>query len=135
MSIVTLAPGDLEARVADAFQRLAYFKHHKARLLETTNLALPNELLEYGDKEQLSAYLKSVGEKIYTDIETQHDIFRVGNLGSIWYDKEYASTTGEKHLVRVGLIGNYNPEGIELKTEVFDARVKFYFIVDILDLM
>ena len=135
MSIITLAPGDLEARVDDAAKRLAYFNYHKAKLLHTTNLSLPDELLEYGDKEQLLAYLKSVGREIYTDIESQPDIFRVGNLGSIWYDKEYKSHTKETHLVRIGLIGNYDPEGIELKTEVFNEKVKFFFSVDILDLM
>lgn len=136
MSVVTYAPGELEAHVTLAKQMLAYFETHKDRLLRCTNLTMHPELFTYGDEEQLTAFLKNVGENIYRDIESKSDLFRVGNLGSIWYDKEYKSHDGVKHLVRIGLIGNFNPSGVDFENnKEFDERVKFFFNVDILDLM
>ena len=136
MSVITLAPGEMDSRVNTAKAMLSYFKRHKERLLPCTNLTMHPELFAYGDKEQLTAFLRKVGGKIYNDIDLEPNIFAVGNLGSIWYDREYTSCDGAKHLVRIGLIGNFDPSVIDLqKNEDFDERAKFFFNVDILDLM
>ena len=54
-------------------------------------------LFEYADEGTLTAWLKNVGSEIYEDIKSE-DLFGVGNLGSIWFDKEYTSDSGVSHL-------------------------------------
>jgi hypothetical protein len=135
MSFFTPAPGEIETRISDASDLLEYFETYKDLFIKDTDLTMHPELFEYGDEEQLRTYLQKVGKDIYKDIETSSEQFKVGNLGSVWYDKEYSTRCGVKHLLRIGLIASFDPKRVQFQKDKYTKDVTFFINVDILDLL
>lgn len=135
MSVSVFDPNENEKRIKMASLLVNYFDFHKKVIVPKTSLAMHEELFAYYPKEQMMEWLKQVGQNIFEDILLGRKKFRVGSLGSIWFDASYTSAKNVTHNARVALTGNFDESMVDWETfdyKEYDGKLKFIFLVDIL---
>lgn len=135
MSFATVTEGEMEFARTFATALIEYFYAHLEKCSRSP-LSMHPALFEFVDKTEFVAWLRDggVGRQIYTDIETKAKLFKVGSLGSIWFDKEYEDEAKtKKRVVRVGLLPTFAASDfvLPLPTE-YTEEISFSFNIDLL---
>lgn len=83
------------------------FETNLEKNLKSSPLSVPNELFEFPQFTvcDIRYWLQDIKDEVYNDIETKKEVFGVGSLGSIWYDKTYTGSDGVPRRTRVALAG------------------------------
>lgn len=98
---------NMEERYKRGLRIKELFEADLEKNLKASSLCVPNELFEFPEftVPVIRKWLYDVKDEVYNDIETKKEVFGVGSLGSIWYDKTYTGSEGVPRRTRVALAG------------------------------